>query len=298
MIFTGEAAAVLTALCWSGGSALFTFSGRRIGSATVNRTRLWMALFLLMGLHFLMQGTIFPLDAEPERFFWLGISGLVGYLFGDGMLFESFVLIGPRLAMLMMTLVPIFSTVLAWFFLGEYLAAWEMLAIAITLSGVAWVVSEKKNRQNNTVTGSYRRGILLGMGGALGQAVGMLFAKKGLAGGFSAVSGNMIRVTAAALCIVLISVFRRDLTSHLKKLKDKKALIQIFFASCFGPVFGVVFSLYAIAHTEIGIASTLMSLAPLFLLPLSRIFFKEKITPRALIGTIIALAGSALLFFI
>ncbi len=296
-IVSGEIAAVLTALCWSGGSLLFTFSGRRIGSGTVNRVRLWLALFLLMGIHALMFGKFFPWDAEPARFLWLGLSGLIGYVAGDGMLFESFVLIGPRLAMLMMTLVPIFSTALAWIFLGEILSLMEILAIIITLSGIAWVVSAKGNRGNSEPR-HYGLGILLGMGGALGQAVGLLFAKKGLAGDFSAVSANLIRVAAASLCIALISLFRSDLGRHVKKLRDTKALNQIVWASFLGPVVGVVLSLYAVAHTEIGIASTLMSLSPIFLLPLSRKFFKETITPRAIIGTIIAFAASALFFFI
>jgi drug/metabolite transporter (DMT)-like permease len=297
MHLSGETAALLTALCWSGGSLLFTFSGRRIGSVSVNHTRLWLGLFLLLALHLFMFGNLFPIDAEPFRFFWLGLSGVIGYVAGDGMLFESFVLIGPRLAMLMMTLVPIFSTSLAWIFLDEYLEILEIAAIAITLAGIAYVVSEKKNRENSD-TKHYGRGVLLGIGGALGQAVGLLFAKKGLVNDFSTISGNLIRVAAAFLFIVLIAVFRREAVGHLKKLKDKKAFVQVFFAVIFGLVIGVGLSLYSIAHAKIGIASTLMSLSPLFLLPLSHIFLKEKITLRAIFGTIIAFAGSALLFFV
>lgn len=297
MNMSGEVAAVLTALTWSAGSILFTLSSRRIGSVSVNHTRLWIGLFLLMALHLLMFGKFFPYDAELPRFFWLGLSGVIGYLAGDGMLFESFIIIGPRLAMLLMTLVPIFSTVLAWMFLAEYLTVYEILAIIITLVGIAYVVSEKKNRENSAAK-QYGKGIILGIGGALGQAVGLLFAKKGLVNDFSAVSGNLIRVTAAFFFIVLISIFRGKAAGHLRKLKDKPAFIQVFFATFFALVIGVGLSLYAIAKTEIGIASTLMSLSPLFLLPLSYIFFKEKITLRAIIGTIIAFAGSALLFFI
>lgn len=297
MNLSGETAALLTALCWSGGSLLFTFSGRRIGSVSVNHTRLWMGLFLMMGLHLFMFGNIFPVDVEPIRFFWLGLSGVIGYLAGDGMLFESFVLIGPRLAMLLMTLVPIFSALLAWIFLGEYLDVLEITAIAVTLAGIAYVVSEKKNRENSN-TKHYGKGVLLGIGGALGQAVGLLFAKKGLVGGFSAVSGNLIRVAAAFLCIALFAAFRGEAVGHLKKLRDKKAFVQVFFAVVFALVLGVGLSLYSIAHAKIGVASTLMSLSPLFLLPLSYIFLKEKITLRAIFGTIIAFSGSALLFFV
>ena len=297
MNMSGEIAAVLTALCWSGGSLLFTLSSWRIGSATVNHARLWLGLFLLMGLHLLVFGKLFPTDAAPERFFWLGISGVVGYVAGDGMLFESFVIIGPRLAMLLMTLVPIFSTILAWIFLHEYLAIPEIAAVAVTLAGIAFVVSEKKNRENAGAK-HFIRGAILGVGGALGQAVGLLFAKKGLVNDFSALSGNLIRVAAAFLCLALSAVLRGKVTGHLQKLRDKRAFAYVFLAAVFALVLGVGLSLYSIARTEIGIASTLMSLSPLFLIPLSHIFLKERITLRAIIGTVIAFVGSTLLFFI
>jgi drug/metabolite transporter (DMT)-like permease len=64
-------------------------------------------------------------------------------------------------------------------------------------------------------------------------------------------------------------------------------------------VFGVFCSLAAVKFTEdIGIASTLQSLPPIFLLPIGFFFFKEKITWRAIFGTVIALVGVAILFLV
>jgi len=292
----GEIAAVLTAVCWSFGSLLFTAAGRRIGSNAVNQIRLWFALGFLLIIHFLVFGIPFPIHAGNPAFFWLGLSGFVGYVLGDSMLFESFLLIGPRLAMLLMTLVPIFSSILGYFFLGESMNGMEMLAVAGTVGAIAWVVTEPKPR-NGEVHPHYALGVLMGAGGALGQALGLLFAKNGLAGGLSPISANLIRVFVAAVAIGLISVFRGRLLSHFKKLKVRPVLAQLLGAAFMGPVLGVVLSLAAIAYTRIGIASTLMSLSPLFLIPLSRLFFKEHISARAIVGTAVAFTASALLFF-
>lgn len=297
MNFSGEIAAVSTALCWSTGSLLFTFSSRKIGSAAVNHTRLGLGLILLVGFHTLILGKLFPYDAEPHRFLWLGISGVIGFAIGDSMLFEAFVLIGPRLSMLLMMLAPIFSTVLAWIFLAEKLAIPEMLAIIITIAGIAWVVSEKKEPDKSR-SEHFVRGIIMGIGGASGQAVGLLFAKKGLANGFSPISGNLIRVSAAFFCIAMIAVCRGKSAGYFRKLKDKTVFSQVFLAALIGLVLGVGLSLYSIAHTGIGVASTLMSLSPLFLLPLAHIFLKEKISPRAIVGALVAFAGSVILFFV
>jgi len=117
-----------------------------------------------------------------------------------------------------------------------------------------------------------------------------------LAGGYSAISATLVRVGAAALVLAIASLFQGKLLAQLAKMKDRKAFLEITAGSLTGPVLGVVLSLEAIAHTQIGVASTLMSLTPVFLLPVSHFFFKEKITSRAIVGTMIALLGVVLLF--
>ena len=97
----------------------FTIGGTRVGSAVVNRIRLVLAVVFLSVTHFLLTGQWFPADVEPYRWGWLGLSGIIGLVIGDSMLFRAFVMIGPRLSMLLMSLVPIISAALAWVFLEE-----------------------------------------------------------------------------------------------------------------------------------------------------------------------------------
>ena len=65
-----------------------------------------------------------------------------------------------------------------------------------------------------------------------------------------------------------------------------------------GPVIGVVLSLVAILHTHMGIASTLMAMSPVILIPLSRIIYKAHITFKTILWTAVAIAGASLLFFL
>jgi drug/metabolite transporter (DMT)-like permease len=295
----GEIAAVLTAVCWAFNSVVFTRAGKRVGAVTVNTMRLWIAVPALVLLHGLLFATPFPFAIEPRRFFYLGVSGLIGFVIGDTMLFQSFLLIGPRLAMLLALLVPVCSSLLAWVFLGEKLLALEIVSMLVTIGGIAWVVAEKTlpvDVLTSREPRKYRLGILLAVGGAVGQAVGLLFSRLGLAGGYSAISATLVRVSVAALVLVILSLFRGKTHAHLAKMKDKKALLEISAGALTGPALGVVLSLEAIAHAHIGVASTLMSLTPVFLLPASYFLFKEKITSRAIIGTLIALLGVVLLF--
>ena len=299
MNFYGEIAALLTSVCWAFNSVVFTRAGKRVGAVTVNSLRLWIALPVLALLHWLLFGTLFPCAIEPGRLFYLGISGIIGFVIGDAMLFESFLLIGPRLAMLLALLTPVFSAVLAWWLLGEALLPMEIVSILVTIAGIAWVVTEETAPADDPSLLPPRRrrlGILLAAGGALGQAVGLLFSRLGLAGGFSAISATHVRVSAAALALAAISLGQGRFQVHWARMKDRAALLEITAGALTGPVLGVSLSLVAIAHAHIGVASTLMSLTPVILLPVSYFLFKEKITSRAILGTLVALLGVILLF--
>ena len=59
---------------------------------------------------------------------------------------------------------------------------------------------------------------------------------------------------------------------------------------------GVWLSLVAVQRTSVGVASTLTSLTPIFLIPISYAVFKERPTRQTVIGTLVAVAGTVLLF--
>ncbi|MBN1123128.1 MAG: EamA family transporter, partial [Anaerolineae bacterium] len=92
--YLGQIAALGTSLAWTFTSMFFTLSGRKVGSPVVNRTRLLLGVGFTMITHAILVGGLLPLDAEPYRWGWLGISGLIGYVLGDASLFQAFVLIG------------------------------------------------------------------------------------------------------------------------------------------------------------------------------------------------------------
>jgi drug/metabolite transporter (DMT)-like permease len=297
--YAGEVAGLLTSVCWSFSSIFFTFSGRQVGSPVVNRTRLLLALAIVSGAHWVAQGQLLPVRADLSRWGWMGLSGLIGFVIGDACLFQAFVMIGPRLAMLLMALNPVMGAVLAWALLHETLTAYEMLGIALTIGGVAWVVTDRKNGSAlpDPARRSYAIGILFGLGGALGQAGGMVVSKQGLHGDFSALSGNVMRLVAATTTIWLFTLARGQARRGLEVLHQHPGALRFIAGGAIvGPFLGVWLSLVAVQHAPVGIATTLTSLMPIFLLPLGRIVFKERITGRAVTGTVLAIVGIGVLF--
>lgn len=300
MLFLGELAALGTSLMFSIGPTFFTLSGRLVGSVVVNRTRLLMATIILMGIHWIFFGSPVPLGADAARWWWLGLSGVIGLTLGDAALFQAFVQLGARLTMLVFSLSPVIGAFMAWLWLGEQLSGIEMLGIGVTIAGVLWVVSEGQN--GGKEAGQRKRflsGLLFAFLGAIGQASGLVTAKLGLYGDFSALSGQVMRMLIAALAIWIVPIFRGQIGETVSAFrKQPMAMRYISLAVFFGPVVGVYLSLVAVQFAPVGIASTLMALPPIFLIPIDYFFFKEKISWRSLVGTVVALAGVGILFLV
>lgn len=295
--FTGEIAALGTSVCWTLTSIFFTISGRRVGSVTVNQTRLVMAVAFLSVAHLLVQGQWWPAQADLYRWLWLGLSGVIGLVLGDTLLFQAFILIGTRRSVLLMSLVPIISVIVAWLLLGEMLSAVEMVAVGLTVGGIAWVVSERGGGSGvQADPRHYRLGILAGIGGALGQALGLVVSKKGMAGDFAPLSATLMRMVVAATVIWSYTLLRGRAGQTLRALTDRRASLAILGGAITGPFLGVWLSLVAIKLTRVGIASTLMALPPILVLLPSVWIFKERISPQSLVGTMVAIGGVALIF--
>ncbi len=295
----GELAGLFTSFFWALSSVFFTRGGQLVGSVNVNRIRLVFAVILVMLAHLLTQGALLPLSASPERWLWLGLSGFVGLVVGDSFLFQSYVLVGNRLGTLMVALSPVVGILIAWIFLGESLTLIQIGGIALSLAGVALVVL--KGRAGNGVPHNPRRyvlGILCGVGGAVGQAGGLVLAKKGLAGDFPALSGVEIRMLVAMASIWIVALVLGQLRSTLQAARNLDALRAIGGGAVVGPFIGVWLSLVAVQLTYVGIASTLTSLAPIFVLPISRFVYKEPVNRWAVLGTVIALVGVAIIFLV
>jgi drug/metabolite transporter (DMT)-like permease len=202
--------------------------------------------------------------------------------------------------MLMMSLSPILTALLAWVFLGEHLTMIQLLGISITLAGIIWVVLERNNNQSEPANHRhYRLGLAAGLGAAVCQSVGLILAHQGMAGDFPVFSGNFIRMSAAAVTLWSVTVLQGQTRSTIRTLEaHPKAVGFAFLGAVTGPFLGVSLSLLAIQHTDVGVASTLMALPPVLLLPVSYFLYKERIGWQAITGTILAMAGIALLFMV
>jgi drug/metabolite transporter (DMT)-like permease len=298
-------AALGTAFAWTFTAIVFEYAGKRIGALTLNFLRLVVGCVFL-GLYGLVaRGSILPLDASLSAWLWLGASGLVGFVLGDLCLFQAFIDIGSRLSMLVYATVPVFTTILGFLAFGERLTLIGAGGMGLTLAGIAFVVLGRKPGAGTASPESDRpatrrtRGIVLALMATLGQAGGLVLGKLGAGSGAGAMdpfAGTQVRVVAGVLGFAIILAATRSWRGVGAALKDGKAVASLTVGSFLGPFLGVSLSLLAVQSGNTGVASAIMSIVPVLIIAPSALVFKERVTLREILGSLVAVAGVFVLF--
>jgi drug/metabolite transporter (DMT)-like permease len=239
----------------------------------------------------------YSISLSSSQIFYLALSGFIGLVFGDTFLFKAYQHIGARLGMLVMSLAPPISAFFAFIFLGESLSLLGIAGIAVTIFGIALVVLQREERPTSKYKIS-KIGILYAFFGAIGQGVGLVFAKMAFnIGEINGFVATFYRIIIAIMIFYPIYVYSTKMPNPLKVYyKDKTALLFTIAGSILGPYLGITFSMIAISYTKVGIASTIMASAPILMLPVTKYFFKERLSWKSIIGAILAVGGIALLF--
>lgn len=297
----GEFAALLTAFFWTITALAFEAASRKIGSMVVNLLRLLVGFCFLTVFVFFYRGSLLPIDAPTHAWLYLILSGLVGFVFGDLCLFQAFVVVGARISMLMMALAPPMTALIGWVVLGETLLWKSWIGMALTLSGIALVVLKRHTPEESN--GGFRKvkfnyplwGILLGLGGALGQAAGLVLSKVGMQG-YDTFASTQIRVITGIAGFAILFTIMGLWKDAFRALSKRKPMLQLSLGAFFGPFLGVSFSLIAIKYADTGIASTIMAIVPVLIIPPSMILYKEKVTFKEVAGALLAVSGVAMFF--
>lgn len=308
MLYLGEAISLGVAVSWTITALFAEVASKRLGSLQLNVIRMLLSLMMLGGTLWWFTGSFIPLHADASTWFWLSLSGFVGYLLGDYCLFNSYILIGSRFGQLFMTLAPPTAAVAAWMILGETLSVQALLGMAVTLTGISISVLNKGTSHKFSLKLPLR-GVLFGIGAGIGQGVGLVLSKVGMNHYESSIpmdegtvmdmlpfASTFMRAVTGAIGFLLVMMIQKKLHTLSQAVSDGKGMGAAVGATITGPFIGVAFSLMAVQYTEAGIASTLMALTPILILWPSHFFFGQQVTFKEIIGACISVFGASLFF--
>lgn len=299
----GEIAALSASAFWAFASLLFAQLGRDTSAVALNMIKCAIAFALMLLTLAVLDGRIWPVELAPLDAGYLAISGFIGITIGDSAFFLALNRLGPRRVLLFSALTPPATAVMAVPVLGEPLTATMLSGMAVTMAGVVWVILERTTPRDETRAAAQPErdkrdefwGIAFALVAVACQAGGNVLTKLG-GHSIDALEISVVRLAAGVLGLVVVILGTRKVRELAVPFKTFRTAIMVVVATILGTYLGIWLLNAGLKYTFVGVASTLSSTSPIWILPLAYFILKEKISARAVFGAVIAVAGVAILF--
>ena len=298
----GELAGLAGALVWATTNTVLRGQSARLGAFTTNAWRALFAsaCFLVIFLLTRRVGDLFAI--ELRTLVALLASVVIGMAIGDALQFNAMTLIGVSRAMPISGVFPLLTVVLATLFLDEPVTVRTVAGALLVIVGVTLVALPRRAREapgeegRRDLAGSRaeRRRHWLGVGLALAAAACWACSTtitRVAIEEIDVITANTIRLPFSALVSLLFGLGRAKLPPSKFGLRSFAVL---FVAGALGTTGGGYLYLTSVKLAGAAKTAILASTAPVFAMPLAMLFLRERPGPRAIVGTLLAIAGIAL----
>ncbi len=289
----GELAALGAAVCWAVAVALFRAPIAAHGARAINLAKNAIAGSLL-GITMLALGQGGALlSTEPRSLLLIAASGLVGLTIGDTALFSAVARVGPPRALLLQCFAPVFTALLAYVWMGDVLGGRELLGGLVILAGVSIVLAPGL-RAGTAAARGQRVGLALGLLAALGQGAGIVLAKEAMTT-MPIVAASFVRMATAALGLIVVLAASGRVAAAGRALMSRETAARLLPASMLGTYIAFLLMMAGVAWASAAVAAVLLSTVPVWSLLVDAAVHRRGIRPAELVGTLIAVAGVAII---
>ena len=258
----GIFAAILSAMSWALCSVMFKKLTEKLEPAAMTFIKASVSSFLIFIL-ILITGT--NLNISAQNLTAAAISGFLGIAVGDSLFFAALKRLSPlNLSLILFVFPYLLSGLFGVIFLGEIPPAVVILALLIIMTGVGFLIfPPEKNKENIKTKTS---GVIMGILSVFCTTYSMVILKPVLATN-SSLTITMYRMLFSAFVLFIFGLFSKRFFSWKDVLiQDKPYSLKLFGAITIATFGGFWLSLVAIKYTHLVIASSLMSVEPLFIL--------------------------------
>lgn len=283
------------ALIWAATSFLWAAVGREARPVAITAFKAVLGSLAFTAVVAAGTGRVWPTTVAASTQGLLALSGVIGLAAGDLCFFVALMALGPRRALLLHLLAAPLAALLAAPTLREHIGLAGWLGIGGTLAGVAWVQAERvPPRAPGRSQLPAWLGVAAGVGGGLGQAVSSLLTKAALREGVALPEVLQIRLVAAAAALLVTGLVSFRLVAWAAPFGRGVTLGRAVLASLGGTVVGLVLMTHSQGAIPVGLSNALTSTAPLWSVPLAIVLRDERVSARAVLGTVVAVGGVAL----
>ncbi len=294
--WAGEISAAMSALLWGSSGVVIALIRPPLSAAAINLGKNAVATLCFVIALWCWTGSPMPQGMDAHAFWIFCASGFLGLAVCDTFLMRSLLDIGPQRMTLVFLIVPVLTGLAAMlppFREMPPLLAWA--GMGVCLIGITLAVLRRGD--GSIEPARYRRGVRNAAIAAVFQAAALLLARYGLNVDEAPVlETSVVRMAAGTFGLALMGLFIGRLDVWTGELRRKKAALMLFAAAFFGTFIGILTNQFGMAwsvHT--GVATTLNSLMPIYLMPLSVLFLQEKFGKQEVLATLISIAGVALM---
>lgn len=294
-MFQGQLMALSAALLSAIGSSLYNKMGERLTSDMIGYVRMFIAVPLALVLVFIFD-KVLPLGYSWQTYLVAFLSGFIGYFLCDYFMFKAIVGLGARETSVVMTLNPVMTAVMSLLLFDERLASIQVVGMSVTVIGVFLMVLGENGASKRTGGTAIRLGLVCAFAGAVFQSMADVTAKAALSS-IPSVSTNMLRLVGGLVAWIIFGfIRRRDYKEQFKVFNNRIYILMMVCAVAAGPVLGMALSLGAMERIPVGVVRSLVQTSPVFLVLIDVIIRRKRISWLSLLGTLVSVAGVALLF--
>lgn len=292
----GIVAGLSSAVLWAFASARFKPLLRVYGPFAVNLFKASLGCLL-----FWITTTILSLgDADvfagcgAHEAWILALSGAIGLAAGDYCYFVAIDRVGVRQATLLHGTAPLWLLIFSFIGPGDGLGTLQIVGILLVVGGVL-DVTRRRVDAGSAPAARVRSGTVFGLLAAVGQAVGILVAKPPTDACENPILISAVRLSGAVAGLVVIAGLLGQLPAFVRLIREREGGRRAIEPVFLGTFCGVLCMTVAIDSAHEAVAGAVLSLTPVFAVPVSYWLFKEPVRWQTLIGTCIATAGVALI---
>jgi len=285
----GEFSGLGCAMVWAIVATSMRAASDKISPVMINGLRCSIASITLTLILLALGRLGNVLSMPPSALVAILGSGILGQALGDALFVKGMKMIGSARAFPIAATNPLLTTILAVLLLGEQVTPLGVGGTLLVLSGVC-LLAFRHGTPKDIGTGVSRDeklGLFIAFGSSVSYAASNIVLKQGLTD-VDLVAANLIRMAFAASLLVGLEAL--NTRGHITTGFGRRSLTIMLFAGMLN-AFSSLLYMTSIYYAGAAKASVLTSTSPLFALPLSLLFLKEKLNWRILVGTLVSVGG-------
>ena len=282
----GDLYAVITAVCWSSAVILLDISTKNFTAIQLNVLKNFIGVF-----GFVL--TIIILSIPSPNFsqvdiFTLALSGFLGILIADGLFLESLRRLGSGLSAVVSTIYTPTVFIIAFILFNETINLHSYIGGVLVLGGITISVFQppKTIKKRDLYIG-----ILFGIMANILTAYSVLIIKPIMKNN-SVIYIALYRFSIGFIFGILINILKSGIKQVIQKFKQGLTNQYVILGAFLGTYLSVIFWLAGYKYTLAGRAAIYNQLSTVFIIILARVFLKEPMTSKKIIGVSLAIFGA------